>query len=151
MNRAGREPAEDVKRRLAAACEESGLNVSSARMYLNKTEGLRVVMVCDWLPDQQFDRPLITLLTTVGVDGRWSGRVDIRCSAADLGSARRFWDIPTLRGRSDVMVDDLINQIGETVSEWQQVIAAMKLGIPGPYPFKASRWECPTTIMESGS
>ncbi len=34
MTRAGREPAEDVKRRLEAACEEVGLAVAYATMHL---------------------------------------------------------------------------------------------------------------------
>src|SRR5262245_17350730 len=38
MNRAGREPAEDVRRRLAAACEEIGLTVVMKRMLLIKEQ-----------------------------------------------------------------------------------------------------------------
>jgi len=34
MSRAGREPAEDIKRRIVAACQEVGLAIRSARMYL---------------------------------------------------------------------------------------------------------------------
>ena len=45
MSRAGREPTEDVKRHLVAACKEVGLAVSSARMHLIKDAGIRMVYV----------------------------------------------------------------------------------------------------------
>ena len=45
MSRAGREPAEDVKRRLAAACQEAGLYVSSANMILLKEKEARLINV----------------------------------------------------------------------------------------------------------
>jgi hypothetical protein len=39
MTRAGREPVEDVKRRLVAACQEVGLVVKTATMHLSKEFG----------------------------------------------------------------------------------------------------------------
>ncbi len=38
MSRAGREPAEDVKRRFVAACQEVGLVVENANMHLMKDQ-----------------------------------------------------------------------------------------------------------------
>ena len=44
MSRAGREPAEDVKRRIASACKDAGLRIATARMYLRKNRGDRVIV-----------------------------------------------------------------------------------------------------------
>ena len=148
MTRAGREPAEDVKRRMMRACEEAGLEVATGRMYLSKDAGVRVLLVCASLPAWPHERPMLTLLTTVGIDGSWSGKIDIRSAAAENNPIREFWNTPTLRGRSAVPLDCLVDQLHETMEEWQQVVAAAKLGIPGPYPFKNARWERPTSITE---
>ena len=45
MTRAGREPAEDLKRRLVAACQEVGLGVTSANMHLLREAATRIVHV----------------------------------------------------------------------------------------------------------
>lgn len=148
MTRAGREPAEDVKRRMIHACQEAGLKVSTGRMYLSKDAGVRVLLVSASLPEWPYERPMLNLLTTVAIDGSWSGKIDIRSAAAENNSVREFWNTPTLRGRNAVPLDCLVDQLRETVEEWQQVVAAAKLGIPGPYPFKNTRWERPTSITE---
>ena len=41
--RAGREPAEDVKKRMVTACKEAGLTVQSAWMRLQKEYGYRLI------------------------------------------------------------------------------------------------------------
>jgi hypothetical protein len=148
MNRAGREPAEDVKRRMMHASEEAGLKVSTGRMYLSKEAGVRVILVCASVPEWPYERPMLNLLTTVGIDGQWSGKVDIRCAAAEDNPIMEFWNTPTLRGRNAVPLNCLVGELRETVEEWQQVVAAKKLGIPGPYPFKNAFWDRPTSITE---
>jgi hypothetical protein len=45
MSRAGREPAEDVKRRLVAVCEEVGLSIQTANMIRDRDEGARLILV----------------------------------------------------------------------------------------------------------
>ena len=45
MTRAGREPAEDVKRSLVAACQEVGLMATTATMRLLSSGGTRMIYV----------------------------------------------------------------------------------------------------------
>ena len=51
MSRAGREPAEDVKRRFVAACQEVGLTVTRARMHLMKDIKARLIVTEAVIPD----------------------------------------------------------------------------------------------------
>ena len=141
MTRAGREPTEDVKRRLVAACQEVGLNVSSARMYLDKSVGARVVHVAASSPQWQHECPMISAMAIVKVTGEWSKEVDIRCTATnDDPVATAFW-APNMKGRGRVPLGELVEQLQETLEEREQVIAAIKLGVDGPYRFARAVWE----------
>lgn len=149
MNRAGREPAEDVKRRIVAACTETGLEISTARMYLRKHQSDRVILVAASPNDWPFDRPMITILTTVSVSGDWSCDVDIRCSASEADSLMGFWDTPVMRGRNSVPIEHLIDQLRKTIEEREQVVAALRLGVTGPYTFQQTRWENPSDLLRT--
>ena len=149
MNRAGREPAEDVKRRIVAACEEAGLEVATARMYLRKQHGDRVVLVAASPDGWRCERSMLTVLTTVKTDGHWAWEVDIRCSASDDDSIMAFWDTPVLRGRGTVPIEMLVEQITETLVEREQVVAAILLGVTGPYTFTSTRWEAPAGLLRA--
>ena len=141
MTRAGREPTEDVKRRLVAACKEVGLTVSSARMHLVKEAGVRVVLVETSPPDWSHDTSLISLMATVRVSGDWSETVDIRCAATDDDPVAAAFTSPLMKGRGKVPLGELIEQPQETLEEREQVIAAIKFGVDGPYRFVRSVWE----------
>ena len=147
MSRAGREPAEDVKRRLVSACREAGLDVATARMYLRKSHGDRVILVAASLPDWACERSMITLLTTVKMMGDWSRLVDIRCSTAEDDSIVKFWELPVMRGRHAVPLEKLAEQLRETLQERAQVVAAMKLGVDGPYTFERTCWQKPFDLL----
>ena len=149
MNRAGREPAEDVKRRIVAACETAGLRVDTARMYLRKLQGDRVLLVAASPTDWSLARPMVTILTTVAVGGEWSGEVDVRCSAGENESVVKFWDIPVMQGRNTVPMEDLPRQLCETMEEREQVVAAIRLGVTGPYTFRRSRWQKPGDLLRT--
>ena len=149
MNRSGREPAEDVKRRIVTACETAGLKVSTARMYLRKLQGDRVLLVAASPTDWGSARPMVTILTTVALDGDWSGEVDVRCSAGENESVVRFWDIPVMQGRNTVPMEELPRQLRETMDERAQVVAAMRLGVTGPYTFRRSRWQKPGDLLRT--
>ena len=69
MSRAGREPAEDVKRRLVAACQEVGLVVNTATMHLSKEHGVRLVHVEASVPDWPHDTGMLTVMAQVSVAG----------------------------------------------------------------------------------
>ncbi len=141
MTRAGREPTEDVKRRLVAACEEVGLNVFSARMHLEKTVGARLVVVDASPPEWQFDSPMISIMATVKVTGEWSEEVDVRCSATDEDPVATVFSVPHMKGRGRVPLGELVEQLQETLDEREQVIAAIRLGVEGPYCFAHSEWK----------
>ena len=51
-----------------------------------------------------------------------------------------------MKGRNKVALEELIEQLRETFHEREQVIAAIKLGIAGPYTFKRSIWDVPDLL-----
>ncbi len=71
MTRAGREPAEDVKRRLVAACQEVGLVVKSATMHLSKTAAARLIHVDASLPEWPHEVGMLSVMASVSIGGRW--------------------------------------------------------------------------------
>lgn len=138
LTRAGREPAEDVKRRLVAACQEVGLTVSSARMHLIQGAGARVIHVEGKLAGWPHEIATLSILATVPQSGDWPESVDIRCAGTDEEPTMYG---PWMKGRSEVAFDELIVQLQETLKEREMVIAARKSGVAGPYRFERSIWE----------
>jgi hypothetical protein len=139
LTRAGREPAEDVKRRLVAAFEEVGLAVASARMHLSKEAGARVVHVEGKVAGWPHEVPTLSALAIVKETGDWPESVDIRCVGSDEDPA--MLSGPWMKGRDAVAFGELIEQLQETLKERETIIAAAKAGIPGPYKFERSAWE----------
>ncbi|NLX96019.1 MAG: hypothetical protein GXY83_07575 [Rhodopirellula sp.] len=139
MTRAGREPAEDVKRRLVAACQEVGLTVASARMHLIKSAKARLVHVEANVTGWSHDIPTLSILAMVKQTGDWPESVDIRC----IGSNENPTTLtgPWMKGRSAVPFGELIEQLQETLKERDVVIAATESGVAGPYRFERSVWE----------
>lgn len=104
MTRAGREPAEDVKRRLVVACQEVGLTVTSARMHLITERGYRFIHV-EASPEQwSHDTSMVTVAADVPVTGQWPETIDIRCNASDENSLFGPW----MKGRDRVPFEELI-------------------------------------------
>ena len=139
MSRAGREPAEDVKRRLVAACQEVGLVVNNANMHLMKDHGVRLIHVGASVPDWPGETPMLSVMASVGINGQWPETVDIRCTASiePADDLRGPW----MKGRSEVPFQDLIEPLRETLKERQQVIALVQQGASGPYVFAQSVWD----------
>ena len=102
MTRAGREPAEDVKRRLVAACQEVGLTVASARMHLIKEAGSRVVHVEPKVAGWSHESPTLSILASVKTSGDWPGSVDIRCVGSDVRAP-----LSRSRGRTPELGEDV--------------------------------------------
>ena len=146
MNRAGREPAEDVKRRIVAACEQAGLTVLSARMYLRHDQNDRVIVVQAGIKERPYEQCSISILTIVTIAGDWSGKLDIRCAADSKGDSN-VWDMPMMRGRGAVPLEELVEALRRTVEEQEQVIAALKMGVDGPYSFADTRWDKPSDTV----
>jgi len=139
MTRAGKEPAEDVKRRFVSACQEVGLEVSNANMYLMKELGVRIIDVGASIPDWPEEKPMLSLMARVGVNGQWPETVDVRCTAKT--SDADILGGPWMKGRGEVPFAELIEQLGETLREREQVIAMAAEGIPGPYVFGQTTWD----------
>ncbi len=139
MTRAGREPAEDVKRRLVTACQEVGLTVTNASMHLTKELGARVVHVEGKVAGWSHEAPTLSTLAIVKETGDWPKTIDIRCVASDEDPA--MLSGPWMKGRRAVAFGELIEQLQETLKEREMVIAAAKSGIAGPYKFQRSVWE----------
>ena len=114
MTRAGREPAEDVKRRIVAACKQAGLKVLSARMYLRHDQQDRVIHVCASPPDRPFEQVSISIMTIVTLSGNWPGKLDVRCAACETDSDSNFWETPVMRGRNSVPLAELAEALKKT-------------------------------------
>lgn len=139
MSRAGREPAEDVKRRLVTACEEVGLVINNANMHLMKDHGVRMIDVGASIPNWPNETPMLSMMASVGINGQWPETIDVRCTGASgeppvLGG-------PWMKGRNRVPFQDLIEQLRETLEEREQVVAMVQDGIAGPYVFKQTVWD----------
>lgn len=89
---------------------------------------------------------MVSVFTLVKMDGEWSGNVDIRCSTADGESLANVWGTLVMQGRSDVPFEDLVRQLLQTIEEREQVLAAIKLGVDGPYRFDEAKWEAPACM-----
>ena len=80
MSRAGREPAEDVKRRLIAACAAVG---QEATGMMRLIDDVRLILVTT---------STVELIARVPISGDWPAVVDVRC-----GTSENLLD-PFLRG-----------------------------------------------------
>jgi hypothetical protein len=139
MTRAGREPAEDLKRRFVAACQEVGLTVASANMHLIREAQRRIVLVQASLPDWPHESSMLTVMASIPVTGDWPKFVDIRCTGSEDDPLRM--NCPWMRGRDKVPIEQLISELRETLHEREQVITAAKSGKPGPYRFERTVWQ----------
>jgi hypothetical protein len=137
MTRAGREPTEDVKRRLIAACQEVGLEVDTARMHLMKEHGYRLVHVGASPEEWPHETSMISVSANVSISGAWPKTVDIRCNASNDNALSGPW----MKGRGDVPFEDLITELRETLNEREQVVALVQAGTPRPYAFTRSVWD----------
>jgi hypothetical protein len=139
VSRAGREPAEDVKRRLVAACQEVGLTVTSARMHMLPGSAARVVHVQGNVDGWPHETTPLSVLACVKESGDWPESIDIRCVGSEEDPMRLTG--PWMRGRSEVPFGELVEQLQETLKERQMVIAAAKSGVARPYKFERAVWE----------
>lgn len=144
--RAGREPAEDIKRRLVHICRQAGLKVATARMYLRRDQGDRLVLIGATKPEGHDERWIVSIITSVSTCGEWSGEVDVRCSIAPEELLTQSRSGLVMRGRGAVPFEDLARQLRETLEEREQVMAALNLGVEGPYTFRRARWEFPLDV-----
>jgi hypothetical protein len=147
MLRAGREPAEDIKRRIVSSCRAAGLEIQSACMRLYHDRSTRVIQVDAYAADGRFRSSILEITALVTTNGDWSHTVDVRAAAAEDDLAANVWKVPVLRGRETVPMADLVEQIVKTLEEREQVVAARKMGIEGPYIFERSTWIVPELAL----
>ena len=130
MTRAGREPAEDVKRAILRAIEFAGLEVSEVRMF--KTEGLngRFVLGGANPAGWPYETPAVSFMAVVGFDGT-VGEVDVRCAASDGDPLMDLYIAPNLQ-KCSCQLDDLPATLKEVWVSRREVIARMKAGEAAP-------------------
>ena len=123
------------------------MTVSSAQMILNKEEKTRLIHVDAGPEDWPHEVGMLGVMATIAMDGNWDGTVDVRCCGShDPLSGNTPW----MKGRERVLLEQLIEQLRETLQEREQVIAAIKFGIDGPYSFTHSVWEVPDLLRGLG-
>jgi len=70
MNRAGREPADDVKKRIIAACRDAESKLWSATMRLRHEHTDRLIQIDGSMPERAFQQSVIDTKGTVGTNGK---------------------------------------------------------------------------------
>ena len=130
MTRAGKEPAEDVKRAIRRAIEFAGLEVREVRMF--KTEGLngRFVLGGANPAGWPYETPAVSFMAVVGFDGA-VGEVEVRCSASDGDPMMNLYTAPNLQ-KCSCRLDDLPATLKEVWVSRREVIARMKAGEAEP-------------------
>ena len=126
MSRAGKEPAEDVKRAIGHAIEVAGLKKREIRMF--KSPGLhgRIVMGSASPADWPHELPAVSLLVVVGFDGS-IGDIDIRCTATDGDPLMEVYNAPHLQ-RCSCQLADLPVTLKEVWVARRGVIARLAAG-----------------------
>jgi len=98
----------------------------------------RLIHVGASFPDWPYESPIVGLMATVPVTGRWPESIDIRCCATEGDPA--LLSGPLMRGRTNAPFAEVVEQLQATLAERTQVITAAKAGIAGPYRFEHSVW-----------
>ena len=145
MTRAGREPAEDVKRRLEAACRKVGLRVQLSHFSLSPNRDSRCVLVSAALANLPHDHAQVEVLARVKTSGE-VGNVEIHCHASNGEPMRMMYTAPTLRGCA-VPLDQLPETLKAVLAERQAVIDAMADGKKPPFMI---RWQWAVPFDEEG-
>ena len=108
-------------------------------MHLIHEIDARMILVGACIEGWQFDTPTLSIMASVPTSGDWPNSVEIRCSASEDDPLRL--DGPILKGWGQVPLEELVSALRATVEEREKVLAAMKMGIPGPFMFEQSVWE----------
>ena len=112
-------------------------------MYLQRDRKIRIVHVDAHTPGGKFQDVFVGITTAVGMNGDWAGTLQIRCAAAENDLEANVWDVPVMLGRSAIPLPNLTEQLIKTIEEREQVVAARKMGIDGPYTFEEAAWTVP--------
>jgi hypothetical protein len=116
-------------------------------MFLRHDQNYRVILVLAARPDHPWEQCSITIMALVTVDGGWSGKLDIRCAAYDRNCPADVWTTPVMRGRGAVPLEELGEALKKTLEEQEQVVAAMRMAVDGPYSFAETCWDKPSDVV----
>jgi len=136
QNRAGREPAEDVKRRIVEAGRAAGFEKETARMLLGD-EG-RVIYV------RLLRRPCgsAEVFGFVRTDGSFCGRVRVAATLRDEDERMVFHAV-NMHGRESVPLERLGDEMRAVMREMSEVAAAREAGDNSPRTFGGVVWGRP--------
>ena len=133
--RAAQEPAEDLKCRFTAACEEVGLVISQAK-------AARMADGSGWLvatfvshPTWQHSDPMLIVVAMVPACGTWP-RFSHLWSGIPVDTGRQI----VMFGREKVSLHGLVSELMQTLDEFDVVASLMESNFPGPYRFRRSHW-----------
>lgn len=142
MSPAGRRKAADIKRRIIQACEKAGLTVQGAKYYHRREHADRLVQVAAVSPGC-CGGSVIDICTTVGLNGDFSGCVGISCLVSEDRAGENPFSQPVfiMQGREFTPLRGLAGELRKTVEEREQVVAAIRMGVEGPYRFKQTLWQ----------
>jgi hypothetical protein len=130
LTRAGKEPAEDVKRAIRRAFEVVGLETREVRMFKSSTSEGRIVLGTASPTGWPHELPAIELLVWVGFDGS-VGEVDIRCAATDGDPMMELYSAPFLQ-RCRCELADLPVTLKEVWVARREVIGRLTQGETPP-------------------
>lgn len=136
MTRAGKEPAEDVKRAIRRAIELAGLEVCEMRMFKLRDRKGRAIRGAASPAGWPHDLPAVGLLVVVGFDGV-VGEIDIRCAATDGCPLSEMLTAPHLQ-QCHCRLAELTTTLKEVWVARRQVIERLEAGEVAP--IFAGRW-----------
>ena len=130
MTRAGKEPAEDVKRAIRRAIELAGLEVAELRMFKSTRLDGRIVVGAASPAGWPHDPPAIGLRAVVGFDGS-IGEIEIRCAATDGDPVMEMFNAPYIQ-QCNCRLANLSTTLKEVWVVRREVIARLRAGESAP-------------------
>ena len=127
MTRAGREPAEDVKRAFRRAIQSAGLKVCQVQMNKSPYGDCRLVMGQAEPEGWPHESPAVTMHTAVDFTGEVHP-VQIQCDAGDEDCPADFWNLPIVQNCS-CQLEDLSETLKALWAERQVVVDLLKQGV----------------------
>ena len=142
MTRAGKEPAEDVKRAIHRAIELAGLEVRDVRMLKSSELNVRTVLGSASPPGWPHELPAVGLCAVVGFDGT-IGEIEIRCAATDGNPLMEALATPHVQ-RCNCRLEELPTALKEVWIARREVIARFQAGEVAPIFDGKWSWEVPS-------
>ena len=130
MTRAGKEPAEDVKRAIRRAIEVAGLEVRELHMFKSSVQEGRIVVGAASPTGWPHEAPAIGLLAVVGFDGS-IGEIEIRCAATDGDPLMEMFRAPLIQ-QCNCRLVDLPTTLKEVWVARREVIDRIEAGEAAP-------------------